>query len=220
MGKPISEKHAIEVASFIVVFERPFEANIIGSLSGLHERLKADYPNFNLTNTVEVRVDGDNVSQQITANGCLLQSLLPDGRPSWTLRVEGSAIVVSCTDYKRWGDISTKALGHIKAAMAFVNNDTNAVSNLIHQIVDRFVTDGKDEYSIDQVFSAQSPYLTEQALKAGKLWHVYQGWFEEKKEFDGKLLNVLNLSTAENPVGGIGLRRVLSDLHHAKRTLN
>ena len=118
MGKPISEKHAIEVASFIVVFERPFEANVIDSLPGLHERLKADYPNFNPTNTMEVRVDGDNVSQHIKANGCLLQNLLPDGRPSWTLRLEGNAIVVSCTKYDRWGDVSPKALAACRAYQA------------------------------------------------------------------------------------------------------
>lgn len=202
MGKPISEKHAIDVASFIVVFEHPFEASIIDSLRGLHELLKTDYPIFNPTNTMEVRITGSEVSQQAgITSGCLLQTLRPDGRPNWTLRVEGNAIVVSCMDYQRWSDISTKALGHIKAAVDFVNNDTNAVSSLIHQIVDRFVTDNKDEYNISQVFSTQSPYLTGQALKAGKLWHVYQGWFEDRQEFSGKLLNVLNLSTAENPAG-------------------
>lgn len=200
MGKPISEKHAIDVASFIVVFEHPFEANIVDSLPGLHERLKADYPTFNLTNVMEVSVTGSEVSQKIgVTSGGLLQNLQPDGRPVWTLRVEGNAIVVSCTKYERWDDISPKALEHLKAAITFVNNDRNAVTSLIHQIVDRFVTANKDEYDISQVFNTQSPYLTGQALKAGKFWHVFQGWFDDKKEFGGKLLNVLNLSTAENP---------------------
>ena len=149
---------------------------------------------------MEVSVTGGEVSQKIgVTSGGLLQNLLPDGRPSWTLRVEGNTIVVSCTDYKRWDDISAKALGHIKAAIAFVNNDTNAVSSLIHQIVDRFVTANKDEYNIGQVFNTQSPYLTGQALKAGNFWHVFQGWFEDRQVFSGKLLNVLNLSTADNP---------------------
>lgn len=200
MGKPISEKHAIDVASFIVVFERPFETNIIDSLPGLHERLKADYPTFNLTKTMEVNVTGSEISQKVgLASGGLMQNLQPDGRPIWTLRVEGNMIVVSCTDYKRWEDISSKALNHIKAAIAFVKTDSNAVSSLIHQIVDRFVTANKDEYNINQVFNTQSPYLTGQAIKAGKLWHVFQGWFEDRQEFGGKLLNVLNLSTAESP---------------------
>lgn len=200
MGKPISEKHAIDVASFIVVFEHPFEANIIGSLPGLHERLKSDYPIFNLTKSMEINVTGSEISQNIgVSSGGLLQNLHPDGRPIWTLRVESNTIVVSCNDYKRWGDISTKALGHIMAAIAFVNDDNNAVSSLIHQIVDRFVTANKDEYNISQVFNTHSPYLTGQALQADKFWHVFQGWFEDKQEFGGKLLNVLNLSTAENP---------------------
>ena len=199
MGIPISEKHAVDVASFIVVFEHPFDANIIGSLPGLHERLKSDYSNFTFTSSIEVRVEGDNVHQQIKANGCLLQSLLPDGRPSWTLRLENNTIVVSCTKYKRWVDISSKALDHISTAIAFVNNENNAVTSFIHQIVDRFVTTNKDEYDISQVFNTRSPYLTGQALKVGKFWHVFQGWFEDKQEFGGKLLNVLNLSTAETP---------------------
>lgn len=200
MGKPISEKHAIDVASFIVTFEHPFESSIIDSLPGLHERLKADYPTFNLTNMVEVSVTGNEIGPKVgVTSGGLLQNLQPDGRPIWTLRVEGNAIVVSCTKYERWKDISPKALEHINAAIVFVNNDRNAVTSLIHQIVDRFVTADKAEYDISQVFNTQSPYLTGQALKAGKFWHVFQGWFEDKQTLGGKFLNVLNLSTSENP---------------------
>lgn len=200
MGQPISEKHAIDVASFIVFFEHPFEANIVDSLPGLHERLKADYPTFNLSKTMEVNLTGNEISQKVgVSSGGVFQKIREDGRPTWTLRVEGNTIVVSCTEYQRWNDISSKALDHIKAAIAFVKSDGNAVSSLIHQIVDRFVTANRDEYDISQVFNTQSPYLTGQALKAGKFWHVFQGWFDDKTELGGKLLNVLNLSTAENP---------------------
>ena len=178
MGKPISEKHAIDAASFIVVFERPFEANVIESLRGLHELLKIDYPHFNPTNTMEVRVTGSEVSQQVgISSGCLLQNFRFDGRPSWTLRVEGNAIVVSCMEYDRWKDASNKALAHIKATLALVNNDTNAVVGVILQVVDRFVTANSDDYDIEQVFNIQSRYLTKQAFEAGKFWHIYQGWF-------------------------------------------
>jgi uncharacterized protein (TIGR04255 family) len=200
MGQPISEKHAIDVASFIVIFERPFEANIIDSLPGLHERLKEDYPIFSPMKTLEVNFTGSEVSHKTgVTSGGVFQKLQDDGRPIWTLRIEDKAIVVSCAKYERWGDVSSKALDHIKTAITFVNNDSNAVTSLIHQIVDRFVTADKSEYDIKQVFDPNSPYLTGQALKAGMLWHVFQGWFDNKKEFGGKLLNVLNLSTAESP---------------------
>jgi len=200
MGIPISEKHAIDVASFIVVFERPFESSIINSLPGLHECLKADYPTFNLTNTMEVSITGDTLNQKVgITSGGVLQNLLPDGRPSWSLRVEGNVIVVECNEYKRWGDVSSKALNHLKTAINFVNDDNNAISSLIHQIVDRFVTINRSDYEISQVFNTKSPYLTEQALKSGLFWHVFQGWFEDKPELGNKLLNVLNISTSESP---------------------
>ena len=202
MGKPINEKHAIEVALFIVAFERPFDAITVQALPGLQALLKDDYPTFNATNVMEIRFTDSKIDQQIGAvTGCQLQKFHEDGRPAWVLKVEGNAIVVSCMDYTRWDEVSSKALGHIKTAFTLVKSETNAVVTVIHQIIDRFVAVNKEDYQVEQVFNIKSRYLTKQALESGMLWHVYQGWFDDAPEFGGKLLNVLNLSTADNPVG-------------------
>jgi uncharacterized protein (TIGR04255 family) len=202
MGKPISEKHAIEVALFIVAFEHPFDAGAVQALPALQTLLKDDYPVFNATNVMQIKFTDGKFDQESGAlSGCQLQKFRDDGRLAWALKVEGNAIVVSCMDYTRWDEVSSKALGHIKTALSLVKSETNAVVTVIHQIIDRFVTENKGNYQVEQVFNTKSRYLTQQALESGMLWHIYQGWFDDAPEFGGKLLNVLNLSTADNPNG-------------------
>ncbi len=202
MGMPIGEKNAIDSASFIVVFDRPFESNVIESLRGLQQLLKDDYPHFESTKAMEVRFEGGEVSQQIgVASGCVLQNFRLDARPSWVLRVEGNAIAVSCMDYGRWSDVSSKAITHIAKTLSLVNHDTNLVTSLVLQVIDRFVPTDAENYHIGQVFNTESRYLTQQVSDAGELWHVYQGWFEEKPSLSGRLLHALNLSTNRSETG-------------------
>jgi uncharacterized protein (TIGR04255 family) len=202
MGIPIGEKNAIDSASFIVVFDRPFESNVIESLHGLKQLLKDDYPHFESTKAMEVRFEGGEVRQQIgVASGCVLQNFRLDGRPSWVLRVEGNAIAVSCMDYGRWSEVSSKAIVHIAKILSLVNHDTNSVASFVLQVIDRFVPANEESYSLGQVFNAESRYLTKQVADAGELWHVYQGWFEEKPDLFGQLLHALNLSTNRTETG-------------------
>lgn len=203
MGKPIGEKHAIEVASFIVAFERPFDANVVEALPGLQTLLKDDYPAFNITNVMQVKfTDGKFDQESGAVSGCQFQKFREDGRPAWMLKVEGNAIVVSCMDYSRWSEVSSKALSHMKTVLMLVNSDTNAVVSTILQVVDRFVTSDKEDYSIGGVFNIESNYLNKQALESGRLWHIYQGWFDKShSELGGQILNVLNVSTSDTPNG-------------------
>jgi len=56
MGRPIKDKHAIEVIAFVVTFERPFTGAAIEGLLTLKEVFKDKYPIFSETNVVSMRM--------------------------------------------------------------------------------------------------------------------------------------------------------------------
>ncbi len=205
MGVPVNGKHAIEVAAFVAVFQRPFSPRAIEALSGLQEVLKEDFPSFQRTNVVEFRIDdtgGQPTHSVGPVTGVFLQKVRADGKQLWTLKVEGNVAVVQCFEYDTWANTSPIALRYLQSALNLLAEEENPLAVLALQIVDRFVEKNGENYSIGQVFNKRSKYLTKHATEAGRLWHVYQGWFE-KSQVDtcGRLLNVLNLSTNDTPSG-------------------
>lgn len=203
MGQPINSKHAVEVTAFVVAFERPFSERSLEALLGLQEVLREDYPIFNKTAVLEVRIDdkGGASQQSNKASGIMLQKLRSDGRPAWLLHAEGNSIVVSCFDYERWEPSSSKAINHIQKAVNVVCDEQNSLGVVALQVIDRFVG-SIDGYNIGNVFNKKSRFLTKQAVESGSLWHVHQGWFEkENMGTEYSCLNKLNLSASSSPTG-------------------
>lgn len=203
MGVPVSGKHAIEVATFVVVFQRPFSKRAVEALSTLQETLRTDFPSFQTTNVIEFRIE-DGIQQSPVVgpiSGVLLQRIGSDGKPSWTLKAEGNALLVQCFAYETWATTSPQALKFLQTAINIVADEENPPVVLAHQIIDRFVAASKDGYEIGHVFNKRSEFISKHALTAGPLWHVFQGWFEPSNSAAGQLLNVLNLSTNETPSG-------------------
>lgn len=205
MGVPVNGKHAIEVAAFVAVFQRPFSTRSIEALSGLQETLKDSLPSFQRTNIIELRLDeaGAQPSHSVgPVSGVFLQRLRTDGRQSWTLKAEGNVVIVQCFEYETWATTSPEALVYLQSALNVVADEENPLAVVSLQIIDRFVEKTRNTYSIGQVFNKRSQFLTKHAIQAGPLWHVYQGWFEQTAvEGLGRLLNVLNLSTNDTPSG-------------------
>lgn len=203
MGIPVSGKHAIEVAAFVAVFQQTFHARAIEALSSLQVTLGNDFPSFQTTNTLELRVEEGVQTAPIvgSASGVLLQNLQSDGKLRWALRAEGNAIVVQCFDYDRWVSTSNDALRFLQTAINLVVDAENPLTVAALQTVDRFIAANGNSYDIGNVFNKRSPFLSKHSLTAGPLWHVYQGWFENESEPTSCFLNVLNLSTNNTPSG-------------------
>jgi uncharacterized protein (TIGR04255 family) len=204
MGRPISGKHAIEVAAFSCVFDRPFSKTSINALMTLKETFKEEYPVFSTTNIVSMRIEQENTPPQTTQSlsGVSLQ-ILKEGQltPAWSLRADGNVVVVSCFVYNRWTPESEKALRDLTKVINVVAEDRNTVNHIALQTVDRFVGGGRNDYKINQVFNSNSKFLTRQTQNSGPLWHIYQGWFDELEGSKNRLLHNLNLSTNETPHG-------------------
>jgi len=215
MSRPIGEKHSIEVAGFVAAFEKPFSKVAIEALETLKKTLDSKYPVFSTTKTLKVHLEGSTFKQQPSSevSGVSLQQTKKDGRPAWTIRADNNNIIVSCFEYDKWKQTSSKALEDLFTVFSVVADDRNPLSLLALQVVDRFVGPSKNQYQLKQVFNTTSKFLTKQAASSGPLWHVHQGWFVEDKKFKGQFLNVLNLSTNDTPAG------IISTIDHTIRYL-
>lgn len=205
MTQPINKKNAIESATFVVVFEREFDAAELQALLGLELALKDDFPSFDKMNKLQVNLDGQKgglgpsgVTGSIDFNGVLLQRFTSDGKRDWAIQVSGNTVVVSCYNYDSWLNESKKALHYIRESLKAIRTLGNPVVMIVLQTIDHFISSLPDDsagvYQIGDVFDPKSPYLTQQATQAGQLWHVFQGWFDDMNDLGGKCLHVLNIS--------------------------
>lgn len=206
-SRPCADSNAIEAVAFAITLSRVFTPREVESLSTIETLLKDDLPHAVKVSDFLVNVDagsqqGPAVSfQQQSASGILLQKNSASGRAEWALRAAAETIVVNCWNYTSWDEVWPKAKKYLSSAIAAacVDQQLYAVS-LATQVIDKFIYEDSGssvDYSVDEVFSQDCPYLTPMARNSGKFWHVHQGWFDDAADLRGRVLNVLNISSGE-----------------------
>lgn len=203
MGIPLNKKHAIESASFVIAYEKPFPEAVVNSLASLQELLKEDLPLFQLVNMIEFRIDQASASIPSMGKtaGVLLQSVNAEGKQTWGLRVEANTLIVTALEYEKWLPISEHAFKLIKIVGNLLADQENSVTVVGYQVIDKFISPPAAEYDIKDVFNTKSEFLSKHAIGAGKLWHIYQGWFDKPISNPGRMLNVLNIATNDTVDG-------------------
>ena len=194
MNNSINKENAIELSSFILIFERSFSKNELQSLRQLKSKFKEDLPVFNEINSVNVSIEGHNIKNSNETIGFLLQSFKDNSKPSWILKIEENIIEVTCFSYDNWDAVWGKVNNYFLETLLALESDNNKLVICVLKVVDKFFNTS-DNYNIKDIFNLKTPYLTQNVLngQSGDLWHVYEGWFDELK--NKTYLNALNLST-------------------------
>lgn len=198
MAKPINSSNAIDSAVFILGFARPFNSNEFDALSGLQIALKDDLPSFVRNQIVKMAFqEGKQSVADFELAGSVLQRFNTDGKPAWTLRVLEDSITVTCHSYISGSSERNQAVKYLEQCVNLLKQRSDILLSVITlQITDVF-KDTFESYSIKNVFNENSRYLTRNVFEAGALWHVFQGWFENRDN-DSRWLHVLNLSTQQS----------------------
>lgn len=200
---PIAETNAIEAAAFVLVFSREFEEKEVEALYSLEQSLKSILTNYSKTSSLMVNViDNAPAEQSQKMSGVLLQSFQENGKPNWSLRASDNIIVATCMKYDNWENVWPKACHLLLKAAQCVDSDTNSIARSVFQVVDKFIYDEKPKtYFIGDVFNPDSIYITKQAMSAGELWHVFQGWFDtlaDQNTTKDEVLHTLKLGSSFN----------------------
>jgi len=194
---PINSANAIDAAAFVVLFNRPFTEKEETKLLALKETFKDELPDFSRTTKVTFKHEtGKPPEHVVKESGLKLQKFEPSGKIGWVVNVIENQLVVTCQSYDRWDKVWGQTDRYVQAALKHLDLDSLSIQACVLQFVDRF-TEKNTSYNIHEVFDKKTPYLTSKAAAAEKLWHVHQGWFDEKSA-DEKILNVLNLGTNED----------------------
>jgi len=195
---PINSANAIDAAAFVVLFNRPFTEKEETKLLVLKEIFKDELPDFSRTTKVTFKHEaGKPPEHLVKESGLKLQKFEPSGKIGWVVNVIENQIVVTCQSYDRWNKVWGQADKYIQAALKHLDLNSLSVQACVLQYVDRFTEKSTLAYDVNEVFDKKTAYLTSKANSVGKLWHVHQGWFDEKSA-DEKILNVLNLGTNED----------------------
>lgn len=194
---PINSTNAIDSVVFAVLFNRPFTKKEENKLLALRDSLKNDLPIFSQDMRLETKIENDTIVQQSTKKaGIKLQKIEPNGKIGWMLHITDHQIVISCQAYDRWDRVWEQTEKYLQSVIRLLDLGSLTVRACMLQYVDRFIQKSTDDYSVYDVFDKKNPYLTAKSVSAGKLWHVHQGWFDNKLASE-KVLNILNLGTEE-----------------------
>lgn len=195
---PIREKNAIDEIAFVILFKKPFDDQTIIKFIGLRESLSPELPECDLIKTMEVKVEGDNPGLPTSKIGGVVYSKnIGDGsRLEWSLRASANQLVVTCSEYTNWVEVSNKAKSLLCQAAEELDLEVNPIAGVVYQCVDKFQRqDAPQEYSINEVFDKGSRYLNKHVCENPGSWHIHQGWFESLGDpGQARALNNLNLN--------------------------
>lgn len=215
-AQPLRGRNALEAAVFAVELRMPPSPQAIPAIREALRQYENELP-------------GEQVSQPngfVIAMGAGVPPFgeafrffaKPNGEHSWRVQLTANVLQVACFDYTRFDLVWPQAMRYLYAMLAAADADS-VVTSISHQYVDKFVyRDGMplEEYIMEELFSRDSPYLTDNSWKNGPLWHVYQGWFSDV-EPNSRVLHQLNITNTElgpHKIGSIVDHRCVQQAAH------
>lgn len=197
--KPIRADNAIDEIAFVLQFKSFFSGEeVLKNLIDLQSELKEDLPDYNITSGFMFQFgaqQGQNIQpdKQIGIV-CFKRSKNEPNRHEWALRVEANRIAVTCSEYTKWEEISTKAKGYLRAALNKVSLKDNPIVEIVYQCVDKFICQHKN-IAFNDLFKSDSEFLTAHITRdTPEAWHIHQGWFEPLDSVSARMLHNLNIN--------------------------
>jgi hypothetical protein len=230
--KPVRENNAIDEIAFAVKFTKQLDdANFDDKLNNLAETVKEVLPKSKPTIGIVYNVNIDDVNgqtqtpQKRTGIVCYKPSKSNKHRQEWALRVEADRIIVACSEYTSWSDVSKKAKDLLLKALKIVNIQSNPIMEISYQCIDKFESPNTESTPVD-LFNIDSIFLTKKLAESNKSsWHIHQGWFTKYEEIDSELLNNLNINryNRQHEENGIAVEGVVKNetvINHLIRIQN
>ncbi len=179
-SRPTEQDHSLNEVVFALQFaqdlsEDQLQTLLAGGVDGLpHKESRKSYA-FEMR---DEEIQTSKATPEVTE--VRLSHPLDDGTADWRLRVTRSFASLSCFCYSRWSEVWPRAREILQSAAEILVTPETPLQVIGLQYVDQFIreTDAEDYRSAD-LFQENSPFLTQQVIQTGPLWHLHQGWFQD-----------------------------------------
>ena len=186
---PIDDRngHALDQVVFSVIFEEKFSDSVFEHSRDFAEQVAEDLPDAADVDSVQVKITEEGAIAQVKRGGVLLKSVSSEGSADphgWVVDLSENSIDVVCRNYQGWSEVLEKALGYCITAVEFVEQlqPECLVVEIRVLFGDKFLMESAtEEYSIDDVFSDQTNFISEHIRGSGAIWHLHSGWIEKSE---------------------------------------
>lgn len=198
-SRPKNANNAIEVALFVVTLQQPVDQSTAVKVHSALEIVANELPGASSLqpNTMVFSFGPGNA---LPFGEAMRFKSAPDGSHEWRVHLTGNTVQVACFKYTRFNDVWATAQRYLQLVLSVIDHQM-LVPEVSLQIIDKFEYDEPltvNNYSMEELYQRDAPYLTPQSWESGLMWHVYQGWFEPYND-EWKTLQQLNLSNVELP---------------------
>ena len=181
--RPFSGQHAIESAAFALDFSGELDVGELLALRNAANQLVGDFSIMadKQVATVSFQVgpgEASTSSPSFETGGFTMQrpALVPTERPLRFIDISRNSVVVVINDYTRWDKFKADVDRYLSVLLAPIDSQ-KAVASVGLQFNDIFLWKADPaDLKLDEVFSANNPYIVPNALLAPLLWHSHHGY--------------------------------------------
>ncbi len=183
--RPITEAHAVALLELAAVIDIDLTAEAIDGLLAHCSSLPVFTDNFQV-----IRIASEDESY-----GLEMVRQQSDDEPTQVLAVEGSIIRIRFHDYRGWKVSRDLALGWLRPLQGELARLNRRFISVGICFTDQFERDGISDYSVEEVFNAESRYFPRMVVGGAPAWRSHTKWLCETEERDVKLLADLYIKT-------------------------
>ena len=184
--KPFSQKNAVKIVAFGINFSETISDIEIETII---ETIKEDkiFEDFYSTTSEEITtiISPDKVMQQKTSKaGIIFQN------NDWQINLSKNMLVVNCTNYTSWTEISKQMFIYIKSILKYTKK---SISQITLEYLDEFqILDIKADWK-SKLFVNNSKYLNNNIKDIDDFWHINQGRYLKLDGIETKVLDTINI---------------------------
>lgn len=217
---PCCSENAIKVVAYAVDFREEIDDKLIHEAIAIHNddsEFSQEFPHKNPQKSLKIEVRNGVQLHQEELSGIIFEKLGTSGEPLWSLILRKDALAVTCQDYSRWNQISTKAQEYMSKMINILQGVK--VASVTLEYVDEFIITDPSLPWKEYLFNPNSKFFTQNVFAVQDFWHSHHGFFSECSCANvDKVLNTVNLDYVEEEMKNIKKNKVVIRTQHKART--